>query len=82
MIVGLVISIYYSFAHFNGAANWFGIDNRSAGLFGVPAAFLVTIVVSLLTPEPSKKLQEFVYSVRFPKGAMKGKEVEALGASS
>jgi hypothetical protein len=27
-------------------------------------------------------LQEFVYSVRFPKGAMKGKEVEALGASS
>jgi cation/acetate symporter len=82
MIVGLVISIYYSFAHFNGAADWFGIDNRSAGLFGVPAAFLVTIVVSLLTPEPSKKLQEFVYSVRFPKGAMKGKEVEALGASS
>jgi cation/acetate symporter len=82
MIVGLVISIYYSFAHFNGAADWFGIDNRSAGLFGIPAAFLVTIIVSLVTPEPSKKLQEFVYSVRFPKGAMKGKEVEALGASS
>lgn len=81
MIVGLVISIYYSFAHFNGAANWFGIDNRSAGLFGVPAAFLVMIVVSLLTPEPDKKLQEFVYSVRFPKGAMKGKEVEAIGAA-
>ncbi|MCS7013726.1 MAG: cation acetate symporter [Chloroherpetonaceae bacterium] len=82
MIVGLVISIYYSFAHFNGAANWFGIDNRSAGLFGVPAAFLVMIVVSLLTPEPNKKLQEFVYSVRFPKGAMKGKEVEAIGAKA
>ncbi len=82
MIVGLVISIYYSFAHFNGAANWFGIDNRSAGLFGVPAAFIVMIVVSLLTPEPDKKLQEFVYSVRFPKGAMKGKEVEALGSTS
>jgi cation/acetate symporter len=82
MIVGLVISVYYSFAHFNGAADWFGIDNRSAGLFGIPAAFLVTIIVSLVTPEPSKKLQEFVYSVRFPKGAMKGKEVEALGASS
>ncbi len=82
MVVGLVISIYYSFAHFNGVADWFGIDNRSAGLFGIPAAFLVTIIVSLVTPEPSKKLQEFVYSVRFPKGAMKGKEVEALGASS
>lgn len=82
MIVGLVISIYYSFAHFNGAANWFGIDNRSAGLFGVPAAFIVMIVVSLLTPEPDKKLQEFVYSVRFPKGAMKGKEVKALGSTS
>lgn len=82
MVVGLVVSIYYSFAHFNGAANWFGIDNRSAGLFGVPAAFIVMIIVSLLTPEPNKKLQEFVYSVRFPKGAMKGKEVESFGAAS
>ena len=47
---------------------WFGLRNISAGLFGIPAAFVVTWVVSLLTPAPSKDMQDFVDSIRVPRG--------------
>jgi cation/acetate symporter len=45
---------------------WFGIAPIAAGVFGVPAAFLVTIIVSLLTPAPAKETQDFVEHVRYP----------------
>ncbi len=45
---------------------WWGIEPISAGLFGVPAAFLTTIVVSILTPPPSREAMELVDFVRFP----------------
>jgi cation/acetate symporter len=47
-------------------AKWFGIDPISAGIFGVPLGFLVIIVVSLLTPAPSRQVQEFIEHVRYP----------------
>jgi cation/acetate symporter len=40
--------------------------NVSAGLFGIPAGFLVTWVVSLMTREPSKDMQDFIEFVRVP----------------
>ena len=43
---------------------WWDIEPISAGLFGVPAAFLVTLVVSLLTPPPSREAIELVDFVR------------------
>ncbi len=43
---------------------WWDIEPISAGLFGVPAAFLVTLVVSLLTPPPSRAAMELVDFVR------------------
>jgi cation/acetate symporter len=41
-------------------------------VFGLPVAFIVTYVVSLMTPEPSKEMQDFVDSIRTPKGAVLG----------
>jgi cation/acetate symporter len=47
---------------------WFGIRNISSALFGLPVAFVVTYVVSLMTAPPSKEMQDFVDSIRIPKG--------------
>ena len=49
-------------------ANWWGIRNISSGLFGLPLGFLVMIVVSLMTPAPSKEMQDFIDEIRRPKG--------------
>jgi cation/acetate symporter len=45
---------------------WWDIQPISAGLFGVPIGFAVIILVSLVTPAPSKKIQELVDHVRYP----------------
>jgi cation/acetate symporter len=49
---------------------WFGIRNISSALFGLPVAFIVTYVVSLMTAPPSKEMQDFVDSIRTPKGEL------------
>ena len=51
-----------------GMAEWFGIKNISAGIFGIPTAFIVTYVVSLMTPAPPKEMQDFVDAIRIPRG--------------
>jgi cation/acetate symporter len=69
MVVGFAVCLYYLIStQFYGAGLWFGIKNISCGLFGIPAAFVTTIVVSLLTPAPSKEMQDFIDSIRVPKG--------------
>lgn len=45
---------------------WFGISPISAGIFGLPVALVLMIVVSYLTPAPDKQVQELVEHVRFP----------------
>ena len=47
---------------------WFNINNISAAAFGLPAGFLVMYVVSMMTPEPSKEIQDFIDNCRRPKG--------------
>jgi len=48
------------------ANQWFHINPISAGVFGLPIGLIVNFVVSLLTPEPSKSVQELVDHVRYP----------------
>jgi cation/acetate symporter len=48
------------------ANTWWDIAPISAGVFGVPLGFAVIIIVSLLTKEPSKEVQDLVENVRFP----------------
>ena len=45
---------------------WWDIQPISAGVFGVPLGFLVIILVSLVTPAPSRETQELVENVRYP----------------
>ncbi len=93
MVSGLVVSISYSILNFfstspNNALGFaqpfsiLSLRHTESGMLGLPVAFIVIIVVSLLTPAPDKSLQDFVYSVRFPKGAEKGKEVESIGGAA
>jgi len=45
-----------------------GVGNISAGVFGIPVGFVVTWVVSQMTPAPSEEMQDFVRALRIPKG--------------
>jgi cation/acetate symporter len=60
MLAGLGVTLYYmvinapGFRHFWGLAAgeglWFGIQPLSAGVFGVPAGFLVMVVLTWVLP--------------------------------
>ena len=73
---GLGITVYYMimtqawlrgvFGITSPVELWGGIQPISAGLFGVPVGFAVIIIVSLLTPKPSRETQELVEHVRYP----------------
>ncbi|MBM3489505.1 MAG: hypothetical protein FJX68_03500 [Alphaproteobacteria bacterium] len=60
---------YYAVAR--PLAHWWGIRNISCAIFGLPLAFLVTWLVSLMTAAPSREMQEFIDSVRVPRGTVK-----------
>jgi cation/acetate symporter len=45
-----------------------GIANISAAIVGLPVGVIVTIVVSKMTKEPSKEMQDFIDEVRRPSG--------------
>ncbi len=45
---------------------WWDIQPISAGLFGVPVGFAVILLVSMITPAPSRKIQKLVEYVRYP----------------
>lgn len=76
MVIGLVTTFYYMiltqpwlrgiFGITSPVHLWWGIQPISAGVFGVPVGFAVIILVSLVTPPPSQKIQELVEYVRYP----------------
>jgi cation/acetate symporter len=69
MLVGLCTTLFYMVgSHFYGL-DWWGIRTVSSGIFGIPLGFVTIYVVSRLTPPPSQELQDFVESVRYPRGA-------------
>lgn len=45
---------------------WWGIQPSAAGIFGAPAALLVMVVLSLVTPKPSDSARSFVARLRRP----------------
>lgn len=47
---------------------WFNLNNISAAAFGLPAGLLTMVVVSLMTPAPSKEIQDFIDECRRPRG--------------
>jgi cation/acetate symporter len=71
MIAGFGVTLFYLIGtRYFDMSLWFGIRNISSALFGLPVAFVVTWVVSLMTQAPSKEMQDFVDSIRVPKGEL------------
>ncbi|MBK8740711.1 MAG: cation acetate symporter [Betaproteobacteria bacterium] len=71
MVAGLGVCMYYmytTYPFFGGVAanQWFNMNPISSGVFGVPIGIITIIVVSLLTPTPSREVQELVEHVRYP----------------
>ncbi len=85
MVAGLGTTVYYMvttqpwmrgiFGVTSPVELWYGIQPISAGVFGVPIGFAVIILVSLVTPAPSKKIQELVDHVRYP--SLRGESARA-----
>ncbi|NKC33007.1 sodium:solute symporter family protein [Falsiroseomonas selenitidurans] len=72
MVVGYGVCLFYLIGtQYMGMPLWFGIRNISCGLFGIPAAFLTTFVVSLMTQAPSQAMQDFIDSIRTPRGGVR-----------
>ncbi|GAB4441501.1 MAG: cation acetate symporter [Chloroflexi bacterium OHK40] len=67
MIGGLATTIFYmAMNYWNPAFNVLGITHLGSGIFGLPVAIILCIVVSLLTPAPSREIQELVTHLRNP----------------
>jgi cation/acetate symporter len=71
MMAGFGVCLFYLIGtRYFDMPLWFGIRNISSALFGMPVAFIVTWAVSLMTAPPSKEMQDFVDSIRTPKGEL------------
>jgi cation/acetate symporter len=69
IVAGFGVTLYYLvMTQFGGMDEWFGVANISAALFGLPVGVIVMVVVSLITPKPSKEAQELVDELRRPGG--------------
>lgn len=66
MLAGLIVTLSYIFAAKYGGFTILGIIDTGAGVFGAIAAFSTNIIVSLLTKEPPKELQNKVIDMRYP----------------
>jgi cation/acetate symporter len=70
MVLGLGVCLYYMVTRYPffgiNYAKWWEIDPISSAVFGVPAGFIAIVVVSLITPQPRRQLQELVEHVRYP----------------
>ncbi|MBP0594914.1 cation acetate symporter [Paraburkholderia sp. LEh10] len=74
MLAGLGVCIYYIvstypfFTQLTGfvGPRWFGIESISSGVFGVPAGFAVTVLVSLVDRKPDAYTRALVDYIRHP----------------
>jgi cation/acetate symporter len=76
MVAGFGLALYYTLANQPEVREtlgitspqhlWWNIQPIAAGLFGVPAGFVVAIVVSLLTSPPSRAAMDMVDEIRSP----------------
>jgi cation/acetate symporter len=79
MIVGFGVCLFYLIGtQYGGMELWWGVKNISSAVFGIPLCLIVTIVVSLMTPAPSREMQDLVDSVRIPRGDMPALAAKAI----
>ncbi|WP_250123460.1 sodium:solute symporter family protein [Chroococcidiopsis sp. CCMEE 29] len=72
MITGLVFTLFYIIGvKFGGMQPWFfGVSAEGIGTLGMIINFIVTLVVSRLTPPPPAEIQEMVEDLRTPSGEL------------
>jgi len=75
MVVGMVAMLFYmlkfKFDMFGGGTSkdwWFGISPEGFGTVAMLLNFIVSIIISLFTPDPPKEVQEIVEDIRIPSG--------------
>lgn len=75
MLVGIVVMLFYmlkfKFDMFGGGSSkdwWFGISPEGFGTVAMLLNFMVSIIISLFTPDPPKEVQEIVENIRIPSG--------------
>ena len=73
MLVGVTLMLFYmlkfKFGWFGGGTKsdwWFGISPEGFGSIAMIANFIVTLIISIRTPAPSKGIQELVANIRKP----------------
>ena len=70
MVVGFGVGFWYLYmVRFAGMEPWLGLDHLRFGIVGMPASLIAMVVVSLITPAPSKEVQDMVDETRIPTGA-------------
>ncbi|WP_439881561.1 sodium:solute symporter family protein [Pontibacter sp. MBLB2868] len=77
MVIGLLFTVTYIsyFKFVNPEANlpenwWFGISPEGIGTLGMVLNFIVSFVISRMTPPPPAHIQELVEDIRIPRGAV------------
>ena len=77
MIAGIVAILFYmlkfKFDMFGGGTSkdwWFEISPEGFGTVAMLLNFMVSIIISLFTPDPPKEVQEMVENIRIPDGIM------------
>ncbi|HUS96867.1 MAG TPA: sodium:solute symporter family protein, partial [Hyphomicrobiaceae bacterium] len=69
MLLGFGAGSWYLYmVYAGGMTPWYGIDHLRFGIIGMPVSLISMVVVSLLTPAPSKEIQDMVDEVRVPSG--------------
>jgi len=73
MVVGILLMLFYmtkfKFGWFGGGTKedwWFGISPEGFGSFAMLINFVVSIIVSKLTPPPGQKIQSLIENIRKP----------------
>lgn len=73
MVVGILLMLYYmmkfKFDWFGGGNKeewWFGISPEGFGTLAMFVNFIVSLIISSLTPEPPPKVQRIVDKIRIP----------------
>jgi len=80
MLVGIISMLFYmlkfKFNMFGGGTSkewWFGISPEGFGTVAMLLNFIISIIVSIYTPEPPEKVQKIVEDIRIPSGVSKAK---------
>ena len=76
MVVGILLMLFYMMKYklqmFGGGTSedwWFGISPEGFGTIAMVVNLIVSLVVSRMTPEPPKSVQDIVENIRVPRGA-------------